>query len=275
MRHALGIALLVLSLSMLGGCLEGLFFHPDSRHWGTPREAGLRAEDVTIAGPDAKRLHGWLLPAASPARGTVLHVHGNAANIGNHLPLVAWLPAAGWNVLLFDYRGFGKSEGKPSLDGVVADTRAALEWLRKRPGIDPARIVVVGQSLGGATALRVVADDRAQQPVRGLVVDSSFASYRGIAREAAGALKLVVAPLIAGLPGDASDPVTAARRITVPLLVMHGSADRMIDIADSKAIHDAAPGPRKQWFAVPGAGHLDAFMREDVRGTLIGWLNAL
>lgn len=272
-RPALRLVAVLMAASLLAGCIEGLFFHPDNRAWSTPRQFGLTAEDVFIDGPDGARLHGWFIAARGAARGTVLHLHGNAASIGNHLPLVAWLPPAGWNVLLLDYRGFGRSQGKPSLDGVVADARAALAWLRAKPAIDASRIVVLGQSLGGATALRLVAEDA--QRVRGLIVDSAFASYRGIARDAAGLLRVIAAPLFAALPGEQSDPLAAARRVTVPLLVLHGSADGMIGIGHGEALFAAAPGPHKHWLRVEGGRHLDALQRDDVRARVIEWLDAL
>ena len=104
---------------VLAGCIERMFFYPDSATYTTPAQLGVRAEDVQIVTADGSRLHGWFLPAVGNAKGTVLHLHGNAANVSNHLPLVSWLPARGYNVLMVDYRGFGRSEGKPSLDGIV------------------------------------------------------------------------------------------------------------------------------------------------------------
>lgn len=271
-RTLLRVAALAAMPLTLAGCIEGMFFHPDDRAWSTPAQFGLRHDDLTIDGPDGARLHAWLLHAArTPAAGTVLQLHGNAANIGNHLPLVAWLPAAGWQVLLLDYRGFGRSTGRPSLDGVVADARAALDWLRARPDAGP--IVVLGQSLGGATALRLVAAD--PRGVAGVIVDSAFASYRGIARDAAGLLRFVAAPLFASLPGADNDPLAAARQLRVPLLVLHGSADRVIGIAHGEALFAVAPGPRKEWLRIDGGQHLDALMRADVRRRVIDWLAAL
>jgi fermentation-respiration switch protein FrsA (DUF1100 family) len=259
-------------LPMLAGCIEGLFFHPDNRAWSTPREFGVEAQDVFIEGPDGTRLHAWWLPSSGTPRGSMLYLHGNAANVSNHLPLVAWLPPRGWNVLLLDYRGFGKSSGKPSLDGVVADARAALAWLRARRAIDAPRLVVAGSSLGGATALRAVAADAAG--VGGVVVDSAFASYRGIARDAAGVLGFVAAPLIATLPGDASDPLAAIRQLRVPVFVLHGSSDGVIPIAHGQALYAAANEP-KRWLGIAGGRHLDALMRPDVRAALVDWLGGL
>ncbi len=202
----------------------------------------MRADDVQIVTADGSRLHGWFLPAVGKAKGTVLHLHGNAANVSNHLPLVAWLPARGYNVLMVDYRGFGRSQGKPSLDGIVDDAAAALAYLRTRTDIDQTRLIVLGQSIGGATALRLLARDA--NGVRLAVIDSAFASYRGIARDAtAGGPLAPVAALTTGLlPGPDKDPITALKSIDVPLIFVHGKRDSIIDAVNSERLHAAAAG---------------------------------
>ncbi|MGB2817143.1 MAG: alpha/beta fold hydrolase, partial [Burkholderiaceae bacterium] len=174
----------------------------------------------------------------------------------NHLPLVAWLPARGYNVLMLDYRGFGRSEGKPTLDGIVDDALAALQYLRTRPDVDRERIVVFGQSLGGATALRMLARDAAG--VRLAIIDSSFPSYRGIARDAtAGSAMAPLASLAApGLPRADKDPVTALKSIRVPVIFMHGMRDSVIPHSNSDALHAAAPS--SELWKIPGAEHIAA-----------------
>jgi uncharacterized protein len=251
--------------ALLGACAESMFFHPDQRTYTTPRGQGVDAIDVEFDGPQGARLHGWWLPAQGRAPlGTVLHLHGNAANISNHLPMVSWLPAAGFNVLTFDYRGYGRSAGRPSLDGVVADTRAALAYLRNRADVDAKRLAVIGQSLGGATALRAVVEDDAG--IRLVVVDSAFSSYRGIALEAAngGPPDWLAKLLIADLPDTQRDPLAAAARLKVAALVIHGDRDTIIGQHHGKALLDAAAGP-KQWIGITGGGHIDAFTRPEVR----------
>lgn len=264
---------LVVALA-LAGCnmIEGMFFYPDRVQYTRPADYGLAYEDAALVAADGIKLHAWWLPAQGAAAGTVLHLHGNAANVSNHLPLAAWLPRAGFNVLMLDYRGFGRSEGRPTLDGVLADARAALAHLRSRRGVDAVKLVVFGQSLGGATALRLLAEDAAG--VRLAVIDSAFASYRGIARDAA-LQSIVLAPFLPLalplLPGADKDPVTAAARIHVPLIFVHGRTDQVIPFKHSEQLFAAAKEP-KRLIAVERAQHMESLMRPEVQSQILAAL---
>ena len=250
------LALLGTFVIVLAGCVERMFFYPDAVTYTTPAQFGVKVEDIYVVSGDGSRLHGWFIPAVGQAKATVLHLHGNAANISNHLPLVAWLPARGYHVLMIDYRGFGRSEGKPSLDGIVDDAAAALTYLRTRSDVDATRLIVFGQSIGGATALRMLARD--SEGVRLGVIDSAFASYRGIARDAtAGGPLSPLAMLTAGvLPGPDKDPITALKSIRLPLIFVHGARDSIIAAVNSERLHAAAPG--SQHWSVPDAMHIMA-----------------
>lgn len=257
----------------LSGCLGALFFHPDQQLYTTPGRFGLTAQELWFDAEDGSPLNGWWIPAQlSPggtARGTVIHAHGNAANISNHLPQVAWLPAAGYNLLTFDYRGFGQSKGSPSLDGVVADTRAAIAAARRQPGVDAQRLVVLGQSLGGATAIRAVAQDSAG--VKLLIVDSAFDSYRGIAHDAVrGSSLLGVLARMAGasLPGAGNDPRTAIATLQVPVLILHGEQDRIVPMAHAQRLYEAAREPRTL-IQVPNGQHIEALTRPELRARIL------
>ena len=254
--RAVRLSLVALLALMLAGCIERMFFYPDAVTYTSPAQQGVRAEDVSVVSADGSRLHGWFMPAVGRPKATVLHLHGNAANISNHLPLVSWLPARGYNVLMIDYRGFGRSEGKPSLDGIVDDAAAALTYLRTRTDVDPTRVVVLGQSIGGATALRLLARDA--KGVRIAIIDSAFASYRGIARDAtAGGPLAPIAALTAGvLPGPDKDPITALKSIRIPLIFVHGKRDSVIDAVNSERLHAVATG--SQHWSVPDAMHIMA-----------------
>ncbi len=243
----------------VSGWVERYFFYPDALQYTTPAQFGLQAEDVWLQATDGSRLHAWFLPAHGKAKGTVLHLHGNAANVSNHLPLVAWLPPRGFDVLTLDYRGFGRSQGTPSLDGVVDDAAVALAYLRTRPDVDATRLIVVGQSLGGATALRLLARDSAG--VRLAVIDSAFASYRQIAREAASTAGILapLAPLLMrAFPGPEKDPITALQKVRVPLIFVHGTRDAVIAHDHSTQLHAAAHAPKDLW-TVEDAEHVAVF----------------
>lgn len=273
LKLAVAIAVIALLALLLAGCVERMFFYPDSAQYTHPERYGLRHEDVFVTTADGVRLHGWWLPAKGGALGTVLHLHGNAANVSNHLPLVAWLPPAGFNVLMLDYRGFGRSQGRPTLDGVVDDAAAALAWLRTRPDVDAQRLVVLGQSLGGATALRLLARDAGG--VRLGVIEASFAGYRGIARDAA-LRSVVLVPLLPvalpALPPSRDDPVTALAAVRVPLLIVHGTADEVIPFSHGEQL--AAAAANAEFIRVEGARHLEPLTRADVQRRVLAAMTA-
>jgi uncharacterized protein len=197
-------------------------------------------------------------PRDTPAAGTVLHLHGNAGNITGHFLHTSWLPAAGWNVLCFDYRGYGRSEGRVSRAGTIMDAHAALDHLLQRPDVDSNRIVAFGQSLGGAIGIVLAAERR---EVRGLAVDGAFDSYRRIAswHVRRNPLLLVTAwwyPRVA--VNTEYDPIEAVGRISPrPIFIMHGTADRVVDPAMARRLYDAAGEPKELWL-VEGADHYGA-----------------
>src|ERR1051325_11044653 len=149
---------LALALACLTGCVQGAFYHPDRVLYDTPARLGLKYEQVTFASQDGTRLVGWFIPArgyADPkrAKGTVVHFHGNAQNLSAHWQFVDWLPQRGFNLFVFDYRGYGASQGSPEPKGVFEDSLAALDYVRARPDVDPERLLALGQSLGGTNAI--------------------------------------------------------------------------------------------------------------------------
>lgn len=259
------IGMTAASSALLTGCVEGFFFHPDQTVYSTPQQLGVTVQDLRIG--DAQ-LHGWWMPSVGTARATLVQAHGNAANLTNHAPLVAWLPSAGVNVLCFDYRGFGRSPGSPSLDGVVDDTLAALAHARQLAPSTP--LVLLGQSLGGATSARAAASDKAP-PLKLLVLDSAFASYRGIARDAAGSGPLSwLAPMaLPALPPAERDPLSAIARLRTPLFMVHGDQDSVVPFSHGEKLHAAAGSANKHFVRIAGGLHLDALMRPDIRQRLL------
>ena len=150
---------------------DRLFYYPTSVVYGRPESHGLTYESVCFESGDGTALHGWFFPSDGPTRGTIVHCHGNAGNITGHFEAVRWLPACGWNVLCFDYRGYGRSAGAPSRSGTIEDARAALRYALSRSDVDPRCVVMLGQSLGGSIGIVVAAEC---DTLRGLAVEGAF-----------------------------------------------------------------------------------------------------
>jgi alpha-beta hydrolase superfamily lysophospholipase len=246
-------------LAMVGGMLygcNGLFYYPSDRQWYSPSEFRLAHEDVWFKTSDGVTLHGWWLPAEGAAKGTVIHFHGNAENVSGHVVLVEWLPRDGYNVLMFDYRGYGRSGGRVTREGTIRDGHAAVDYALTRPEVDWARLFAYGQSLGGAVAV-VVAAERPE--IRSLVVESSFSGYRRIAaqkvRELVGA-GWIANGLASALISSGHDPIDVVHKIAPrPLLIISGECDAICSAELNRELYDAAGEPKEYWL-VPGGQHL-------------------
>lgn len=241
--------------------MESLFYHPVGGP--TPVPNNYRgAESVWFASADGTQLHGWFIPArdSNGAVATdrrmpaILHVHGNAGNIESHAWFTEYLPPVGFAVFVFDYRGYGESHGRARTRGpLIEDTNAALSALLARPDVDPQRIGVYGQSLGGAIGLNVMAD---RTEIKCGVFESSFASWRSIAACTIGGDQpnLFCRTLVGILISDSHSPVDAIARIQRPMLLLHGTADSIIPISHSRRLKEAA-GEHATLIELPGGDH--------------------
>jgi fermentation-respiration switch protein FrsA (DUF1100 family) len=251
----------LLPLLFLGGCsgCSGVFLQPDRRLHAKPEQVGAAWEEARFASADGTALTGlWLKAKPGPGKGVVVQFHGNGENMTSHFLFVWWLTLEGWDVLAFDYRGYGASAGAKSLKGAVEDGVAALAYARSKAAGRP--LMVVGQSLGGALALASLEKDGGEG-VNALILDSSFASYRAIARDKLGQLWLTWPlqwPLSFLIREGDSPQRLAARRKPVPLLQFHSLGDPVVPFYLGKRLYDAAAGP-KEFVAVAGDGHTEAF----------------
>lgn len=267
--------LLILFLGLLTSCTR-LFFAPSTQLLRTPADLGLNFEDIWIASADGVRLHAWYLPAVGKADGTLLFLHGNAQNISTHIGSVAWLPARGFNVMLLDYRGYGRSSGSPSVEGALRDIDAALGYLLQRSDTPAGSVTLYGQSLGGTLAILYAAQSTHRTALNALICDSAFSDFRGIAREklsAAWWLRPLATPL-SWTVTDAHHPTQAIRRLAgTPLLLIHGEADTVVPVSHALALHAAAGAPKRLW-TVPGARHIGALGDETIRERFTNFLRA-
>lgn len=265
---------LLLLAFLLTGCANQLFYHPDRHIRALPSERGLEFENVQFASTDGTPLHGWWLPAQNDEpRGTVIHFHGNAQNISTHVRFAEWLPAKGYHLFVFDYRGYGQSEGSPTRPGITRDSVAALRYVAERPETTPATLFVWGQSLGGTAVLQALLQSGVE--VRAVLIDSTFSSHTAIASEKMRELPLLLQPLRLFRPlfvSSGLDANTALKQIDVPVAFLHGGADRVIPPHHSKTLHPLAPNPGPLWI-LPEAGHCDAVLRfpEEVQPLILSF----
>ncbi|MEE2777698.1 MAG: alpha/beta hydrolase [Acidobacteriota bacterium] len=234
---------------LLGRVQRGQVFAPVRYPDGMwqPRAYGLPAEDVWFEADDGTRLHAWWIPHPK-ARGAVLYCHGNNGNISHRLGALGDLRRMKVSVLAFDYRGYGRSEGEPSEDGVYRDARAAWDHLTGPLGVEPSKVLLFGHSLGGAVAIETAL----HRQIAGLVVQSSFTHIRDMVR--------VLYPrtplhLMARNQFRSLDKVAS---IDVPKLFIHGSDDPTIPMRLGRRLYEAAAEP-KDWFEIPRAGHNDVY----------------
>lgn len=269
--------MLIALLAPFSGCTEQ-FFHPHSFLIDTPDKHGIEYRIENFQAADGTTLNAWFLPAKTKnggkAKATVLFLHGNAENISTHFRSVVWLPAEGFNVLALDYRGYGASQGTPSLAGMQLDIDAAMRSLLALKDVDPDRIVVFGQSLGGALAIHYVAHSAYRANIRAVVIDSAFYDYRQITNEKlAGSFitwPFQWLPWIA-INNDYSPAASVAAISPLPLLLMHGDQDVVVPPDHSRQLFERAGEP-KELSIIPGAGHIQSLNNEAGRKKLIEFL---
>lgn len=262
--------LLLASVVFLPGCAS-LLFYPLKPWVATPQDFGVAYEDIYLdQGP--VRLHGWWLPAQGEARASIYFLHGNAENISTHMHSVLWLPAEGYNVFLLDYRGYGKSEGKPDLPGVIDDVRRGHRWLRERAPKTP--IVVLGQSLGGGVSGYAMAT-QPQKP-DAIVLDAAVASYPRIAGEVAQRswITWALAPLARRMMPQAYNFIDVVDALAgVPQLYLHSPDDTVVPIGHSQALFQQAAEPKR--FIETSGPHISTFADSHHRQLLLTFMEGL
>jgi uncharacterized protein len=223
--------------------------------WYSGLPQGVQEFDLPVgSGADAPHFHAWWWPAADPGAPAVLYLHGARWSLTGQVFRIEQLRDFGFSVLAIDYRGFGKSDGEmPSEKTVYEDARAAWAWLAKeQPDVD--KRFIYGHSLGGAIAVDLAAaissgKPDASPPAHGLIIESTFTTLADMAREVTYSW-LPVGLLLTQKFDSASKIAT----VKMPVLVVHGAADRYVPSRFSKALYDAAPGPKK-YLLVEGGSH--------------------
>jgi hypothetical protein len=250
------------------------FYQPSRQIHAHPADFNLSYESVifpserisSLQNESPQKLNGWFFPAIGEPKGTVIHCHGNAGNITGHFQFVAWMPSYRWNVFCFDYRGFGRSESYPSRPGTVADARAAIDYVASRADVDESRLVLFGQSLGGAVGIVAAAD---HDGLCGVAVEGAFSDYRREAKFICrqNIIMWSVAWLISrAVVEPGFEPIDHVAKIApTPTFFITGSADRICDPAQTIDLH-AAAGDAKSLWVIDGGGHNSAMTDTDGAG---------
>lgn len=228
---------------------ERFIFFPEKFPAGNYEDARFvpNMVDCWIPTEDDITIHGWFAPADS-AIATLIISHGNAGNISHRLPLIRRLQQAGFNVLMYDYRGYGRSQGSPDEEGVYKDGRAAFDYALTLPGVDKAQILLWGTSLGGAVAVDVATHRKAA----GLILESTFSSGKEVAQ--------MIYPFlpVRFILHSQFNSAEKIRNVHIPLLFIHGTMDSIIPIGLGKKLFQAAHEP-KEFYEIPNADHNDTF----------------
>lgn len=221
-----------------------LIYFPTRQLDTTPADVGLAYEDVDFTAADGVRLHGWWVPAET-RRGAVLFFHGNAGNISHRLESISFFNRLGFDTFIFDYRGYGRSAGRPSEEGTHRDAAAAWLHLTSTRGVDPSEIVLFGRSLGGAVATWLAVQQADRTPPAALILESTFTSVGDMARDHY--------PWLPRGPFVRIRYPTLERigRVRAPVLVVHGPADEIIPFEHGRRLFDAA-APPKQFLEIAG-----------------------
>lgn len=244
---------IVLTLFFLSGC-SSLLYYPDNYLHVHPDQVNVKFKDFTFNSLDGTKLSGWKLYSEQKPRNLIAFFHGNAENLTSHFVNLFWLTKADSEVLIFDYRGYGVSEGKPSPKGVYEDGVSFLNYAYeeyKKGGYK--NFIIYTQSLGGTVALRSLEDFTHRDEIKLLVLDSTFLSVREVARDKTfWPLSLLI-----------TDSYTANRtlsHITMPVISIHAKYDPVINYNLGVDLYNHLHFARsKEFWTIEGKGHGDVF----------------
>jgi uncharacterized protein len=257
MKFLTSILLVFLSIIVITkeNIIESFFYYPDRIVYSTPDHSGLRYNSFFIQTPDRQRLHLWQIQSKQnkTPKAVVIQAHGNAQNMSSHYRSLTWLLDAGYDLLSFDYRGYGQSSGSPNHTGLLQDCATVIDYVCKNnPQKD---IYIFAQSLGGNLML----DSLRQNPscIKKIVIESSFYSLQSIARNTLkkNPLSYLLTPLSYFLPHASKEKISNK----IDVLVFHSNNDLVVDFSEGKKLFDNIKTQNKSFVQVQKAYHLGIF----------------
>lgn len=253
-----------------------MIFYPTKNQYYSPESLGVEHEEVFFKTRDGLRLHGWWLNSDGPKKANIIFVHGNAQNITAHIASVAWLTKKGFDVFLFDYRGYGLSQGSTNIDGVISDTMDAIEYGSARSLKENKPVFVLGQSLGASLSIYAVANSPVKKTLKSLIVVDAFADYHQITQETLSKSWfswLFQWPLSLMINNDYSPLEVVAKISPTPIVILHSPDDEVISYRHGKSLYKKAKKP-KSFVKVVGK-HNDILLLQRNRDKLMQYLDSV
>lgn len=271
MKQGLLFLIIMLCLSC-----SSLLYYPDKGQLVDPTKLGFYPKDIWVSTISGKKIHAWYFETEkTPSLGTIIFFHGNAENLSTHFISLAWISKQNYNLLIFDYEGYGKSEGSPEPQNTVLAGQAVIRWAAQK---DPRPLIIYGQSLGGIVAARAVLDLKSEIKFKTLILDSSFDSYKVVARRslAKSWLTWIFQPLGYLLMDDDYAPHSLADISPIPILFIHGEKDRVIESTFSREMFAKAQEPKQLWL-IPAGEHGSTFFvnKKEYRPLFLKYLSEL
>ncbi len=243
------------------GC-SSVFYYPDQVQYVDPEKLPIRPEDLEIPARDGHMIPAWYFKAKDgKSKGLIIQFHGNAQNLTSHFAFLSSAPHNGYDHLIFDYRGYGKSPGKPTPKNTVQDGMDVIRWAKANFPDLP--IIVFGQSLGGAVSLKALIELRDEFKADAIVIDSGFSSYRSVARSVLANhwLTWLLQPIGWLIVDNSMGPGKDISKLEpTPFLVVHGTKDPIVAFSHGQGIYELAPEPKEFW-AIENAVHTEFMFR--------------
>ena len=240
------ILFLIFGFSLIRYIESKSIFYPDKEILVTPKQVDLNFEDIFFKTEDNILLNGWFIPH-DDAKATIIFCHGNAGNISHRLEKIAVFYHLGLNTFIFDYRGYGNSQGHPTEKGIYLDAQAAYDYLISREGIDKDRIISFGSSLGGAAAV----DLSTKRKVAALIIDSTFTNAKDMAK--------IVYPFIPTFVYSTKfDSLSKVKQLNIPKLFIHSINDEIVPFKLGEKLFNAACQPKESLKII--GGHNQGFI---------------
>jgi abhydrolase domain-containing protein 13 len=223
----------------------------------TPSQFGIsNAESIDLPTTDGETLHAYILRPSNTSLSkniTILLFHGNAGNIGHRLPIAKVLASSlGCNVLMLEYRGYGKSTGTPDEDGLTIDAQTALDYVRQRSDLKDSKLVIYGQSLGGAVAIKLVAENQHDGDIAGVILENTFVSIRKLIPIAFPPAKYLARLCHQFWASEETLPKITAK---IPMLFLSGLKDEIVPAAMMRTLFEICSVETKIWRTFENGSH--------------------